>query len=108
MLEMLPRVESLGTMGFNLGSGAFLGVVAGKVSRILLVIIAVFVATVYGSVLYLDNSGVVSVNQDRLVGTAENVSRMTQESVTPLMNTVLSSMAISGGFVAGFYYGVRS
>ena len=100
MSEILPH------LGFQVGIGAVGGFIAGyvakKISKLLTVVVGLFIA----ALIYLSIKGIISINYDALWNSLADSLGLAGSAFSWIVG-VISLLPFAGSFIAGFLLGFK-
>lgn len=98
----MPTEFHVSSLIFDIGVGGFLGFISGYAAKLVVKIFLILAGVYIGSLLYLQQRGVISINQENL------------HNAIPFdlqMGSIIQSFAgllpIGASFLGGFYLGFR-
>lgn len=103
MVEIDPT-----SLGLELGSGAVIGAIIGFAAKKVAKLIAVIIGIELAIFKWLESRGILTVDWERLsAGLVQGASDATSSTPPSWMESILSTLSVSAGFVGGFYVGFR-
>lgn len=103
MVELDPT-----SLGLELGTGAVIGGIIGFAAKKLAKLIAVIIGIELAIFKWLESRGILTVDWERLTAGIVEVSADASAGTPPSwIESILSTLSVSAGFVGGFYVGFR-
>ncbi len=96
-----------GSLGAQMGGSALVGGVIGFAAKKVAKIIAILVGIELVILKFLESRGVLQINWDRLVGSAEDASDQIEPATRSFVETFVSTAGIGASFAAGFFLGFK-
>ena len=91
-------------LGIEAGSGGIIGFAAKKIAKVLAIIVGLELALFK----FLESRGILTVDWEKLTaGIVESTQEAAAGTPPSWVQTILSTLSISGGFAAGFFLGFK-
>lgn len=94
-------------LAFQIGVGGILGFSTGyaikKIAKFLLLVLGIFMAIL----LYLDYSGIITINYDRLVEVVYSIIQLASSKAAGLQEYIKSQIPFAASFTAGLILGLK-
>lgn len=95
-------------LGLEFGSGAVIGGIIGFAAKKIAKLIAVIIGIELALFKFLESRGILTVDWNRLTaGLVQGASDAASGTPPSWLQTILSTLSVSAGFVGGFYIGFR-
>ncbi|MDY6769786.1 MAG: FUN14 domain-containing protein [Candidatus Nanohaloarchaea archaeon] len=91
----------------ELGTGAVLGAISGYAAKKVTKMVAVIAGLAIIVAKWLESRGIVSIDWAGVGGGFIDVGTTAADAAPPLLDTLVSTLGLGGGFAAGFYLGFR-
>ena len=104
---MVLENTDLGSLGAQMGGSALIGGVIGFAAKKVAKIIAIIIGIELVVLKFLETRGVLQINWDRLVGSAESASEQIEPATRSFVETFVSTAGIGASFAAGFFVGFK-
>jgi uncharacterized membrane protein (Fun14 family) len=96
------------SLGLEFGSGAVIGGIIGFAAKKIAKLIAVIVGVELALFKWLESRGILTVDWERLTaGMVQGASDAASGQPPSWLQSILSTLSVSAGFVGGFYVGFR-
>jgi uncharacterized membrane protein (Fun14 family) len=104
---MVLENTDIGSLGAQMGGSALIGGVIGFAAKKVAKLLAILVGIELVVLKFLESRGVLQINWDRLVGSAEGASQQIEPATRSLVETFVSTAGIGTSFAAGFFLGFK-
>jgi uncharacterized membrane protein (Fun14 family) len=95
-------------LGIEAGSGGIIGGIIGFAAKKIAKVLAVIVGLELALFKFLESRGILTVDWEKLTaGFVESTQEAAAGTPPSWVQTVLSTLSISGGFAAGFFLGFK-
>jgi uncharacterized membrane protein (Fun14 family) len=95
-------------LGIEAGSGAIIGGIIGFAAKKVAKIVAIIVGLELALFKFLESRGILTVDWEKLTaGLVETTQDAASGTPPGWVQTILSTLSISGGFAAGFFVGFK-
>lgn len=98
---------SLQGLGLEVGSGGVLGFITGLLAKKVTKLVALLVGGLLVFAKWLEGQGVISVDWARVTGGLIDIGSAAAETAPTLFQRIVSTLGLTGGFVAGFALGFK-